>query len=190
MRLRCVGSWSRCGRRCPHDRQDLAVVVRQGGLVGILAVVRDQQDSPPRHPGDSRGTGRGPVLLGQPVQDPLGDHQLLSLGLDLGKLLGQFLGERVQFTPSSRDPHSVSRCTSPVTDRKSGTAADAAEPDNASSDRSDDLHHGHRPPTSMSTPNPAHTRPVTCNFTMHSAQWLSVPSAFARATSVVSEGTI
>lgn len=74
-----------------HDRQDLAVVSGQRGLVGILAAVRDQQDRPPRHPGGSRGDGRGglrrgPVLLGQPVQDPLGDQQLLPLGLDLLQL--------------------------------------------------------------------------------------------------------
>ncbi|MFI6339913.1 hypothetical protein [Streptomyces sp. NPDC050535] len=38
------------------------------------------------------------------MQDPLGDHQLLPLGLDLRQLLGQLLGERVQFIPASRDP--------------------------------------------------------------------------------------
>ncbi|MCX4966286.1 sugar nucleotide-binding protein [Streptomyces sp. NBC_00654] len=34
----------------------------------------------------------------------------------------------------------------------------------------DDLRRSHPPTTSTSIPNPAHTRPVTCNFTMHSAQ--------------------
>ncbi|WP_234437159.1 hypothetical protein [Streptomyces maremycinicus] len=33
----------------------------------------------------------------------------------------------------------------------------------------DDLHRSHRPTTSTSIPNPAHTRPVTSNFTMHSS---------------------
>jgi hypothetical protein len=55
------------------------MVTGQGGFVGILAAVRDQQHRPPRHLGGSRGDGRGglclgPVLLGQPVQDPLGDQ--------------------------------------------------------------------------------------------------------------------
>lgn len=44
--------------------------------------MRDQQHRPPRHPGGSRGDGRdglrrSPVLLGQPDQDPIGDHQFL-----------------------------------------------------------------------------------------------------------------
>ncbi|MEW2634201.1 helix-turn-helix domain-containing protein, partial [Streptomyces sp. NPDC048389] len=30
---------------------------------------------------------------------------------------------------------------------------------------------GHRPPTSASTEGRPHTRPVTCNFTMHTAHW-------------------
>lgn len=34
----------------------------------------------------------------------------------------------------------------------------------------DDLHRSHPPTTSTSTPNPTHTRPVTSNFTMHTAQ--------------------
>jgi hypothetical protein len=38
----------------------------------------------------------------------------------------------------------------------------------------DDLHHNHSPATSMSTSNTAHTRLVTCNFTMHSAHCSSV----------------
>ncbi|WSG28267.1 reverse transcriptase domain-containing protein [Streptomyces europaeiscabiei] len=33
----------------------------------------------------------------------------------------------------------------------------------------DDLHRSHPPVTSPSIENPAHTRPVTCNFTMHTA---------------------
>lgn len=35
----------------------------------------------------------------------------------------------------------------------------------------DDLHRGHPPVTSPSTPEPAHTRPTTCSFTMHTAHW-------------------
>ena len=35
----------------------------------------------------------------------------------------------------------------------------------------DDLHRSHPPATSPSIEDPAHTRPVTCNFTMHTAQW-------------------
>ncbi|MEV5177870.1 hypothetical protein AB0L10_44310, partial [Streptomyces flaveolus] len=31
----------------------------------------------------------------------------------------------------------------------------------------DDLHRSHPPVTSMSTPEPTHTKPVTCYFTMH-----------------------
>jgi hypothetical protein len=66
-------------------------------------------DHPPCYLGGSRGDGcggigPGSVLLGQPVQDSLGDHQLLPLGLDLLKPPGQLLGERIQFTPASRDP--------------------------------------------------------------------------------------
>lgn len=85
------------------------MVSGQRGLVGSLAAVRDQQDRPPRPPGGRRGDGRGglrrgPVLPGQPVQDPLGDQQLLPLGLDLLQLFGQLHGQRVQFTPASRDP--------------------------------------------------------------------------------------
>ncbi|KPI01768.1 hypothetical protein OK006_7957 [Actinobacteria bacterium OK006] len=34
----------------------------------------------------------------------------------------------------------------------------------------DDLHRSHPPTTSTSIPNPAHTRPMTSNITMHSAQ--------------------
>ncbi|MFE7392713.1 hypothetical protein [Streptomyces sp. NPDC057582] len=34
----------------------------------------------------------------------------------------------------------------------------------------DDLHRSHPPVTSMSTPEPTHTRPVTCYFTMHTTQ--------------------
>lgn len=33
----------------------------------------------------------------------------------------------------------------------------------------DDLGHGHRPPTGTSTQLVIHTRPVTCDFTMHTA---------------------
>lgn len=33
--------------------------------------------------------------------------------------------------------------------------------------QSDDLHRGHRPPTSPSIPKLAHTSPMICNFTMH-----------------------
>ncbi len=103
--------------------------------------MRDQQDCPARHPGGSRGDGHGPVLLGQTVQDPLGDYQFLPLGPDLMQLIGQLLSERVQFTPASRDPlqflhphalSALSRRTGPVTDRKSRMAGGAAEPDNAS----------------------------------------------------------
>lgn len=36
----------------------------------------------------------------------------------------------------------------------------------------DDLHRSHQPTTSTSAPNPAHTRPVTSNFAMHTAHWL------------------
>ncbi|PBC92599.1 hypothetical protein BX281_0277 [Streptomyces sp. Ag82_O1-15] len=32
-----------------------------------------------------------------------------------------------------------------------------------------DLHRSHPPATSTSIENPAHTRPVSCNFTMHTA---------------------
>jgi hypothetical protein len=35
----------------------------------------------------------------------------------------------------------------------------------------DDLRRSHPPTTSTSIPNPTHTRAVTCNFTMHTAQW-------------------
>ncbi|MEU2297838.1 hypothetical protein [Streptomyces antibioticus] len=35
----------------------------------------------------------------------------------------------------------------------------------------DDLHRSHPPTTSMSTSTPPHTRPVNCNFTMHTAHW-------------------
>ncbi|UUU36643.1 hypothetical protein JIX56_46340 [Streptomyces sp. CA-210063] len=56
----------------------------------------DQQHRPARHPGGSRRHGGGfrlgPVLLGQPVQHPLGDGQFLPLGLDLLQLLGQLVG--------------------------------------------------------------------------------------------------
>lgn len=43
-------------------------IARQGGLVGILAAVRNQQDWPSRHPHGSWDDRRGPILLGQPVQ--------------------------------------------------------------------------------------------------------------------------
>ncbi|MBA2810225.1 hypothetical protein E0500_023220 [Streptomyces sp. KM273126] len=43
-------------------------------------------------------------LLARPVQDPLGDHELLPLGLDLLQLLGQLRSELVQFAQPSRDP--------------------------------------------------------------------------------------
>ncbi|MDH6580650.1 hypothetical protein P3T29_006344, partial [Kitasatospora sp. MAP5-34] len=32
------------------------------------------------------------------------------------------------------------------------------------------LHRSHPPATSVSTPTPTHTRPVTCHFTMHTTQ--------------------
>lgn len=41
----------------------------------------------------------------------------------------------------------------------------------AAVDKSNDLHHGHPPTTSTSVPPTLHTRAVTCNFTMRSAQW-------------------
>ncbi|MFF8195760.1 ATP-binding protein [Streptomyces bobili] len=40
-------------------------------------------------------------------------------------------------------------------------------------DPPDDLRHGHRPPTGTSTQLAIHTRPVTCDFTMHTAQWVT-----------------
>lgn len=56
----------------------------------------DQQNRLSRHPGGRPGGSRGgflggPVLLSQPVQDPLDDHKLLPFGLDLPQLLGQLL---------------------------------------------------------------------------------------------------
>jgi len=58
-----------------------------------------------------------------------------------------------------------------LTDRertRASVAFDAADPDNGPGDRSDDLHHGHPPTTSASTPPDPHTRPVTC--VLHVAQ--------------------
>lgn len=39
-------------------------------------------------------------------------------------------------------------------------------------DMPDDLGRGHRPPTSTSTPLVTHTRPATCDFTMHTTHCL------------------
>ncbi|MDX3697398.1 LysR substrate-binding domain-containing protein [Streptomyces europaeiscabiei] len=38
-------------------------------------------------------------------------------------------------------------------------------------DLPDDLRHGHRPPTGTSTQLAIHTRPVTCDFSLHTALW-------------------
>ncbi len=43
-------------------------------------------------------------LLGRAVQHPFRDGQFVPLDLDLLKLLGQLLGESVQFAPASGDP--------------------------------------------------------------------------------------
>ncbi|MEU9381512.1 serine/threonine-protein kinase [Streptomyces sp. NPDC048279] len=90
----------------PHDRQDPAVVARQGDLVSRVTAVRNEQDRPPGHlrlcRNDSLGIGLD--LLGQAVQHPLRDRQFVPLGLDFLKLLGQLLGESVQFAPASGDP--------------------------------------------------------------------------------------
>jgi hypothetical protein len=51
---------------------------------------------------DSLGVGLN--LLGQAVQHPFRDRQFVPLDLDLLKLLGQLLGEGVQFAPASSDP--------------------------------------------------------------------------------------
>jgi hypothetical protein len=68
-------------------------------------------------------------------------------------------------TPSPRSPGA------PARSRIVGAARQSEQqnPAPAPADRSDDLHHRHPPTTSPSIPNPAHTRPVTSNFTMHSA---------------------
>lgn len=42
----------------------------------------------------------------------------------------------------------------------------------------DDLHRSHPPATGTSIENPAHTRPVTCNFTMHTAQWAKLHNTY------------
>ncbi|MFE9644230.1 hypothetical protein ACFYO0_08850 [Streptomyces sp. NPDC006365] len=93
----------------PNDLKDPAVVGGQRHLVGIIAAVRDQQHRTPRHLRLHRSHRNGSlrlqaVLLGQTVQHPLGNHQLLPLRLDLPKPLAQLLGERVQLAPASRDP--------------------------------------------------------------------------------------
>ncbi len=158
--------------RGPYDREDLAVIAGQRGLVEALAAVRDQQDRPSRHPGGLRGGGHGafrfgPVLLGQPVQDPLGD-QFLPLGLDFLLLLGLLLGERVQFASASGDPLQVSHTLHlprshrvPLRSRIVGAVPRRAQrnPRTASADRADDLHHGHPPPTGTSTATRPHTSP-------------------------------
>nr|WP_245695282.1 hypothetical protein [Streptomyces antibioticus] len=84
----------------------LAVVAGQLALIGRVAAVRDEQDCPPghlrRYRSGSLGVGLG--LLGQAVQHPFRDRQFVPLDLDLLKLLGQLLGEGVQFAPTSGDP--------------------------------------------------------------------------------------
>jgi hypothetical protein len=42
----------------------------------------------------------------------------------------------------------------------------------------DDLHRSYPPAASPSIPSAAHNRPVTCNFTMHTAHWASQAPVF------------
>ncbi|WP_455772006.1 hypothetical protein [Streptomyces phaeochromogenes] len=90
----------------PHDCQDLAVVAGQRALIGRVAAVRDEQHCPSGHLRQYRSgsLGVGLDLLGQAVQHPLRDRQFVPLDLDFLKLLGQRLGESVQFAPASGDP--------------------------------------------------------------------------------------
>lgn len=68
-------------------------------------------------------------------------------------------------------PPAFSRRADLLTDRRRGPVAGAAEPGiPPEPDLPDDLRHGHRPPTGTSTQLAIHTRPVTCDFTMHTAQ--------------------
>src|SRR5690242_17803717 len=99
------------------------------------------------------------------------------------ELLAQHLGESIQFAPAGGDPlpllhpprpPAFSRCADLLTDRRRGPVVGAAEPGiPPEPDLPDDLHHGHRPPTATSTQRAIHARPVTCDFTMHTAQWRS-----------------
>ncbi|UUU18902.1 hypothetical protein [Streptomyces sp. DSM 40750] len=144
--------------------------------------MRDEQDCPPghlrRYRSDRRGVGEG--LLGQTVQHPPRDRQFIPLGLDLLELLARLFGEVVQFAPAGGDPlpllhpprlPAFSRRVDLLTDRRRGPVVGAAElgipPE---PDLPDDLRHGHRPRTGTSTQLAIHTRPVTCDFTMHTAQ--------------------
>ncbi|MGY5121457.1 hypothetical protein ACWC2H_37420 [Streptomyces sp. 900105755] len=142
--------------------------------------MRDEQHCPPghlyRYRSDSLGVGLN--LLGQAVQHPLRDRQFVPLDLDLLKLLGQLLGEGIQFAPGAvihcrscipAPPALLWRADLP-TDRRRKQIAGAAEPDiPPERDPPDDLHQSHRPPTGVSTPLLIHTRPATCDFTMHTA---------------------
>lgn len=72
-----------------------------------LAAVRDQQHRPPPglEPGRRPRRPRRPRCCSAGrTRAPLGDHRFLPLGPHLLQLLGQLLGERVQFTAASRDP--------------------------------------------------------------------------------------
>jgi hypothetical protein len=69
-----------------------------------VAAVRDKQDRPPGHLCRYRSGSLGLGLfspLGQALQHPLRDRRFIPLDLKFLKLLGQLLGEGVQFAPAA-----------------------------------------------------------------------------------------
>lgn len=150
----------------------------------MFAAVWDQPHRPPRHPGRSRATAAATAWWPSPARlagsvparrsrapparsgPPEAAWANSSAGLSISFRRAVIRSSSCMLTPARTLP-----AYRPVTDRRRGTATGVAEPEEAPTNESDDLHRGHGPTTSTSNLPTPHTRHVTNNFTMRSAHW-------------------
>ena len=160
--------------------------------MGLLGLLRAREAKPKLHPPPLLPVlralaGRRSPTADEPLTGPFDPTTLLAGVAEVRASGAPFAHSRpctIAFdgadgTPLSRPPHrpgtGIARrrpmaVTTGVTLHAGGLPPPARDRRRTAQGRRADLGGRHPPANSPSIPNPAHTSPVTCNFTMHSAQ--------------------